>query len=213
MDANFWHDLWATNTIAFHQSVVNPLLSAYFDDLALTEDSRIFVPLCGKTLDIGWLLGKGYAVAGAELSELAIQQLFNELGVAPQIAEMGELKHYSAPNLDIYVGDIFDLTPAMLGRVHGIFDRAALVALPPAMRARYTQHLTELTRNAPQLLITFAYNQALMEGPPFSVNSDEVKRHYDARYKVVHLLTQPVAGGLRGIVDVTESAWVLKRLK
>lgn len=212
MDTNFWHERWATNTIAFHQSSVNPLLSAYFDELSLPEDSRVLVPLCGKTLDIGWLLGKGCRVAGAELSELAIQQLFDELGVTPQIAELGALKHYSAPNLDVYVGDIFNLTPAILGSVHAIFDRAALIALPPEVRVRYTGHLIELTANAPQFLITVEYDQTLMQGPPFSVSEDEVRLHYQARYTIVHLIRQNVVGGLAGLMDAKESAWLLQAL-
>jgi hypothetical protein len=45
----------------------------------------VFLPLCGKTLDIQWLLSRGYGVAGSELSKIAVEQLFSELGVEPNI--------------------------------------------------------------------------------------------------------------------------------
>ncbi len=83
MDASFWHQRWEKNEIAFHERQANPLLVKYFDKLSLAQGRRVFVPLCGKTLDIAWLLSRGYRVAEAELSQVAIGQLFQELGVEP----------------------------------------------------------------------------------------------------------------------------------
>jgi thiopurine S-methyltransferase len=110
MDANFWHQRWETNQIGFHESQANPLLTTYFKDLSIANGSRVFVPLCGKTLSIAWLLSEGYRVAGAELSELAIQQLFAELGIEPKITDMGAMKRYSGTDINIFVCDIFYLT-------------------------------------------------------------------------------------------------------
>ena len=155
MDASFWHQKWADNNIAFHNSEVNPLLVKHFEALALEKGDRIFVPLCGKTLDIAWLLSKGYRVAGAELSKVAIEQLFAELGVEPDVTEQGEMTRYSATDIDIFVGTIFALSHERLGAVDAVYDRAALVALPGEMRDRYTTHLTEIINKAPQLLISY----------------------------------------------------------
>ncbi|WP_417415983.1 thiopurine S-methyltransferase [Hoeflea sp.] len=209
MDHNFWHDRWESGRIGFHAQAPNPLLTTHFPALSLTEGSRVFVPLCGKTLDIGWILSRGCIVAGAELSELAIEQLFEELGVEPEISDLGKLKRYSATDIDIFVGDIHALTPQMLGPVDAIFDRAALVALPEKMRSAYTAHLISLTGTAPQLLVCFAYDQSLISGPPFSITKDEVHRHYDAAYEITELANQEAAGGMKGVA-ATESVWLLK---
>src|SRR5262249_2938954 len=160
----------------------NPLLVKYFNELSLAKCSRIFVPLCGKTLDISWLLSKGYPVAGAELSQIAIEQLFMELGMQPEISTVGGVEQWSSNNLDIFVGDIFALSRKMLGPVDAVYDRAALVAFPEEMRKRYTAHLTEITGKAPQLLISYDYDQSKMDGPPFSVSNEEVERHYAGNY-------------------------------
>src|SRR5690606_15848969 len=104
----------------------------HFDRLRLTAGSRLFLPLCGKTRDIAWLLEGGYRVAGVELSEVAIGVLFEELDLEPAIERSGNLLCYSGPGIDIHVGDIFELTAAQLGDVQAIYDRAALVALPAA---------------------------------------------------------------------------------
>lgn len=210
MEPNFWHKKWEANEIAFHASEANPWLVKYFQELTLEKNSRIFLPLCGKTLDILWLLAKDYRVAGAELSKLAIEQLFMELGVEPEITTIGNVNRYSATNIDIFVGDIFDLTDDTLGQVNAIYDRAALVALPKEMRNQYSAHLIKITQNAPQLLICYEYDQNLQEGPPFSVTREEVQLHYQENYHLTLIDSQPVAGGLKGICPSKENIWLLK---
>ncbi len=210
MDKSFWLQKWEKNTIAFHRSEANPLLVNHFDKLVLAKGSRVLVPLCGKTLDIGWLLSKGYRVVGVELADMAIEQLFMELGVEPAILEMGDVKHYSATGIDIFVGNIFDMSSKMLGAVDAVYDRAALVALPKAMRNRYTAHLTEVTDKAPQLLVTYEYDQSLMEGPPFSISREEVNQHYGHSYGLNLLVSAAVPGGLKGKCAAKETVWLLK---
>jgi thiopurine S-methyltransferase len=211
MDVNFWHQKWALNEIAFHQSEANPLLLRYFNELSLAKGSRVFLPLCGKTLDISWLLANGYRVVGAELSKIAIDQLFAGLGVEPEISRVGKLEHYRATNIDVFVGDLFDLSATVLGPVDAIYDRAALVALPEGMRSRYTVHLTQVTHTAPQLLITYEYDQSVMEGPPFSVSNEEVNRHYGDYYDLTLLSSEDLAGGLKGKCPAKENVWLLQK--
>lgn len=210
MDISFWLQRWEKNNIGFHKSEANPLLVKYFNELSLVKGSRVFLPLCGKTLDIAWLLSNGYRVVGAELIEIAIEQLFMELGVEPKISKAGEVRHYSAKNIDIFVGNIFDLHSNMLGPVDAIYDRAALVAMPREVRNRYTAHLTEITNKAPQLLISFEYDQSLMEGPPFSVDIEEVNQHYRDSYNLSLIVSTNVPGGLKGICPARENVWLLK---
>jgi thiopurine S-methyltransferase len=212
MEQAFWHDKWQRNEIAFHEREANPLLVKYFGELGLAKDSRIFLPLCGKTLDISWLLSKGYRVVGAELSGIAVEELFSSLGSEATKSKLGgELVHYGAKNIDVFVGDIFNLSRETLGPVDAIYDRAALVALPEATRNRYAAHLMDITNEKPQLLICYEYDQSLAQGPPFSVNGDQVKRHYGANYQVVPLASTHVPGGLRGQCPANESVWLLKR--
>ena len=212
MDTNFWHQRWENMEIGFHLSEANPLLVSHFKSFSLASGSRVFVPLCGKTLDIAWLLANGCKVAGAELSEIAIQQLFDELGVQPTVIQARNLKRYSAPDIDIFVGDIFDLTSSLLGKIDAIYDRAALVALPQAMRDRYTAHLREITHNAPQLLICFEYDQSLVEGPPFSISAEEVHRQYQGHYSIQLLASHDMSDGLKGKYPAKESVWLLQSL-
>jgi len=212
VEANYWYQKWQRKDIAFHEGETNVFLKAHFSALNLPKGSRVFVPLCGKTRDIAWLLAQGYQVVGAELSELAVTELFAELGVEPQTSRRGDLVLCQTRDLDIFIGDIFNLGQALLGHVDAIYDRAALVALPLAMRDQYTAHLIKITEAAPQLVITFEYDQSLMEGPPFSITSAELERHYKTPYKIRPLATAKVEGGLKGVVAADETIWLLQQV-
>ncbi len=213
MDKNFWLERWKNNEIAFHLHDANPLIVKYFKELWLEKGDRVFVPLCGKTLDIGWLLYQGYRVVGAELAESAIVQLFADLKVTPQISQKGKHKHYAAENIDIYVGDIFELSADQLGVVgvvDAVYDRAALVALPEEMRHVYVEHLMDITDQAPQLLITYEYDQSKIPGPPFSISGDELAQHcHKNNYHRELIESVNVPEGLKGF-PAKENVWVLE---
>ena len=211
MDASFWHNRWQTNQTGWHERDVNPLLIAHFPSLNVPPGARVFVPLCGKSLDLGWLLSRGYAVAGAELSELAVTQLFAELGMEVHISEVGKFRLFRGERIDIFVGDIFDLSREILGAVEAVYDRAALVALPEAMRVRYAAHLKAITGMAPQLVIGYEYDQTVLAGPPFSVTPDELHRHYSDDYVLTLLARVEIPGGLKGKCPATEHIWRLDK--
>ena len=209
MNPEFWHKKWADREIGFHLSEANPSLVKHFGELKLPKNAHVFVPLCGKTLDIAWLLSMGCRVSGIELSEIAIKELFEELNISPNRSTNGSLTLYQTGNLSIYQGDLFALTKAQLESVDAIYDRAALVALPQDMRSRYTQHLVSITDAAAQLLISFEYDQSLMSGPPFSVTQHEIQQHYNSLYDVILLESSSIPGGLKGICEADEKVWHL----
>jgi thiopurine S-methyltransferase len=211
MNSGFWLQKWEKNEIAFHKDETNPLLVKYFGGLSILKGSHVFVPLCGKTLDISWLLSEGYRITGVELIEIAVEQLFAELGVEPNISRVGKISLYRAEDIDIFVGNIFDVSAKILGFVDAIYDRAALVALPQEVRTQYTAHLIEITNKAPQLLVTCEYDQTLMAGPPFSISEEEVNQHYSHSYDVSLLASTDVSGGLKGICAAKENVWLLQK--
>ncbi|GFD95633.1 thiopurine S-methyltransferase [Alteromonas sp. KUL156] len=214
MEHSFWHSKWQKNEIGFHEPKGNVLLVKYAsfllgDDSSNSSLKRIFVPLCGKTRDIGWLLSQDCEVVGAELSEVAVVQLFEELGAKPTVTTTSNGKVYAKDGLTVYVGDIFKLTPSDLGDITGVYDRAALVALPSPLREQYAAHLMAITQCAPQLIISFEYDQNEMPGPPFSVNEKTVDSLYAGDYDIKRLERSVLEGGLKGKVDADNLVFAL----
>ncbi len=204
MERDDWLGVWERGDIRFHRPDPNPLMVAHLPGLGLAPGARLFLPLCGKSVDIGWLRAQGFRVAGAELSRLAVEQLFDSLGETPDIAEAGALRRFSARDLTIHQGDIFDLSAAQLGPVDAVYDRAALIALPGALRPRYAAHLAALTGGAPQLLLTITRPDDRGQGPPYSVGEAEVRRLYGETHAI-----RPVATGDSAHWPFREEVWLL----
>lgn len=179
MDTDFWLDRWREGKTGFHQNRITPLLQKYWPTLELAPGARILVPLCGKSLDMLWLAQQGFQVLGVELSALAVEQFFAENHLDPSVHESVSGVHYAAGGIEIICGDIFKLDSATLSNCAGAYDRAALVALPPAMRTEYVRHVYgQLSPRYRGLLITLDYPQSQMDGPPFSVPEAEVEALY-----------------------------------
>lgn len=210
MKHEFWHHKWQSNNIGFHLSNPNPLLIKQIHSLNLQPQARIFVPLCGKSLDIHWLLEQEFHVTGIDLSPIAIEELISELKLEFTVSQVGDLIHYHHQNIDLYVGDFFELSLGHISKIDAIYDRAALVALPEHMREAYTQHLVQLTQNASQLLISFEYDQDLLAGPPFSVPEQEIRKYYESLYEIKQLASEYEK--LKGKVDAKENVWLLEKI-
>ncbi|MEN5305410.1 MULTISPECIES: thiopurine S-methyltransferase [unclassified Pseudomonas] len=178
MEPAFWQQRWADNQIGFHQAQVNPYLQQYWPQLQLAPGSRVLVPLCGKSLDLAWLAGQGHRVLGVELSRQAVQAFFHEHGLVPQVTQQGAFEVWCSGDVALWCGDFFALRAEDVADCVALYDRAALIALPPEMRANYMRLLSQVLPAGAGLLVTLDYQQELLAGPPFSVADDEVRRGF-----------------------------------
>jgi thiopurine S-methyltransferase len=217
MQAEFWQQRWEAGQIGFNQATPNSFLQRFWPSLGLAEGARVLVPLCGKSLDMTWLAAQGLSVVGVELSEKAVESYFVELSLEPGIAQRGSFKVYSAESVEIWCGDFFALTAEDIGRCDALYDRAALIALPEAMRERYVLHLDSLmSADTVGLLITLDYEQELMEGPPFSVPPQWVNQYLSQGWEVRELAAEDALPGTpraqaMGLTRVDERVYRLTR--
>lgn len=208
MEHAFWHRAWSDRQIGFHQPDINAQLMAYWPQLSLDEGSRVLVPLCGKSSDMLWLI-QSHRVLGVELSETAVAEFFTDNGLDPCIAQETDAIRYSAPSIDLCCGDFFALPDSEIASVDGVFDRAALVALPVDIRERYVEKIaSSLKSGAAILLITIEYDESVYDGPPFNIPSAEVQRLYADRFDIAE------AGSNREDfkgMQVTNRAYLLRK--
>ncbi len=175
MEEAFWQARWAQGQIGFHLQEVNPYLQQHWPSLSIAPGSQVLVPLCGKSLDMAWLAGQGLRVLGVELAERAVEDFFAEQGLQPEVEQQGVLRLYRAAGVEIYCGDFFNVQAEHVAGCTALYDRAALIALPETMRARYVEHLAAiLPGNCRGLLVSLEYAQEEMSGPPFSVSQAEI---------------------------------------
>ncbi|MGP9689879.1 thiopurine S-methyltransferase [Psychrobacter sp. AOP22-C1-C5] len=218
MNPEFWQKRWQEKRIGFNQSEVNPLLIKYWPALNVPADSRIFLPLCGKSIDMVWLAAQGYDVVGVELVESAVREFFAEQSIEPTVHQHLEnpaIKCYqgkledSERSITLWVADIFALTSKDIGNISAVYDKAALIALPADMRSDYSKQIRKISGNAPQLLITLNYDQSKKDGPPFSISHEQVQQYYSEYYQITELANEPASIGSVPNLKVTEQVWLL----
>ena len=215
MKKEFWLERWERSEIGFHQDEINPYLVQYWPELPCLRGSEVFVPLCGKSMDMVWLRQQGNFVLGVELSAIAVRNFFHEQGMSPERVSGGKFDNYIADGICLSCGDFFDLRKEDMAQVNAVYDRASLVALPPSMRESYARHLVDiLPRGTQILLVTFDYPQSEMQGPPFAVSVNEVEALY-GKYADIRLLAQEDAlvqnprFKQRGVTRMEESIFLL----
>jgi thiopurine S-methyltransferase len=188
MQPEFWHERWHTGQIGFHQASADRNLIRHWPVLRLARGSLVFVPLCGKSLDMLWLRDQGPHVVGIDLSAIALESFCMENGIPAWRRVQGDFDVYETREFKLYRGDYFALTAADLGEVAAVYDRAALIAWSPELRSPYVEHLAALVKPGTQmLLITLEYPQPQMAGPPFSVMREEVERLYSPHFAIHEL--------------------------
>jgi len=217
MDPDFWRQRWRDNKIGFHQERVLPLLEKHWPSLGLATGSRVFVPLCGKSLDMAWLAARGHRVLGVELSPIAVEQFFDENALVPDIAQSPLGTHFTAGPIEIICGDAFALDAQTLANCAAVYDRAALIALPRPMREAYVGDLhARLPAGCRGLLVTLEYPPHEKAGPPFPVDAAEVHRLYDRDWQVECierrdiLATEPRFAA-EGVTALQTAVWRLEK--
>ena len=184
-----WHEYWSrSEKPGFHEEKVNKYLEKYLDRFRLERGAGIFVPLCGKAVDMAWLAQRGFNVTGVELSETAVRSFYDESGIDFEIEQRGPFKLFRSEHVTIYNGNFIDLTAADLTDCKMVYDRASMVAIEAENRASYCAHMLRIMPSAvPMLVIVLEYDQQVMTGPPFSVVVAEVRSYYSQQYQLIEL--------------------------
>ncbi len=214
MDAEFWKKRWENDETGFHLDEVNPFLPRFWPQLHIHKKSQVFVPLCGKSLDLCWLREQGHEVWGVELSPLALRRFFSEQGLKPEVRRAGAFEIWETEGIRLFCGDFFELSPELLGQPSVVYDRASMIALPPDMRPGYARHLQSLApASAPRLLVTLDYEQAQMDGPPFAVSEAEVCALYGDSFQIEKIFSEDILAEnerfqQRGLSRLEESVYL-----
>lgn len=206
--AEDWLGRWREARIGWHEPDGNASLKALWP--SALRGSHVLVPLCGKARDLHWLALQGACVTGVELSPIAAQQFFAENELRFTRARDAGLPSYRARELPITfcIGDYFSFRG---GGFDALYDRGALVAMPPEQRPRYAAHTdTLLAGGASRLVITLEYDQAVAGGPPYSVPAAELLSYWpmlERRREHNDIANCPPKFRAAGLTTVLEVAW------
>jgi thiopurine S-methyltransferase len=148
---------------------------------------------------------------------LACEAFFNEYHITPTITHEHEFSIYKnhEKTITILQGDFFKLSKKNVGNLDLVYDRAALIAMPPAMRQPYIEKLiTLMDLHTKILLITTYFESNQMQGPPFSLGQADIQHLYGPRFNINQIFNQPIKTiaehlKTRGLKQAWEQAYAI----
>ena len=190
---------WNNNQIGWHESDVHHSLSKHGDtiipnfsvkeDETCSEQVRVFVPLCGKTVDLAFLarhpsVSDVVGVDGIQQALLEFTKEQPDLRITKQTGGSDAYGRFTGKGLTLLKGDFFDLQQGDTGgRFDAVWDRASFIAINPSLREEYVKVMGRLIKPGGVLLVsTIEYTgteEAMQMGPPFSVPESEVRKWYE----------------------------------
>ncbi len=214
-----WLKFWENNETNWHGDKITQELVEYFELFELETRDKVFVPLCGKSLDMIYIMNQGFSVVGVEISEIGVRQFFSENNLTYKITKVDDFDLYSSENLEIYCGDFFSLTSKHLNNVKAVLDSKSLIALEPDLRQKYAKHLNDIISLGVRiLLVTLNYPQHQMSGPPFSVDESEVESLFSMAFESRKLKSfNDIENGSKlvraGVDFINNAAYCLRKVR
>lgn len=190
-----WMDMWEGKNFPWHLSFVHQAIDKHAQILMTSPQAKnkIFVPLCGKTVDIKFLADLGNEVVGVEVSEIAVKDFFKEHNidytsedvpaVKGKLFRSNDHKH----KIKLYCCDLFLFSSEIESGFSGIWDRGSYQAMLISDRERYTRVMKTLVHPGIGYLMEMP-DRDLEKGPPYCVPVDVVEKEFGPGCSVVKLM-------------------------
>jgi thiopurine S-methyltransferase len=214
-----WHKYWEENRIAFHEGQVNPYLKRFLPIYNLQPGDTVFMPLCGKAVDIFWLTQQGFNVIGVELSEIAVRSFFEESELEFSHQQYNRFNLFRSDKISLFQGNYMHLESSDIAACKLVYDRASIIAIESFNRSSYVQKMLEIIpARTPMLMVTLDYDQQVMSGPPYAVSSEEIRQLFAPDYETILLhsseqIEERPRWRENGLSSLIESALSLSALK
>ena len=219
MEKTYWLNRWKAGKTQFNQPTPHRFLIKHFKTLSLQPQEQVFVPLCGKSIDMTWLMQQNQQVIGVEISPLAIADFLKENKLHTTSFGEGLFQVHQNASCTLYNGDIFNLTSQQLSEIKAVYDRGCLTALPPkTLRGQYVDWLkATIPLNTKILLIVIQHGASEINEPPFSTSFEEVNLCFNNDFSVTQLekefITElPPHWAERGVYEAYECVYLLQKI-
>lgn len=155
------------------------------DDCSAT---RVFVPLCGKTLDMVYLASRAGDVYGVEGIKTALEEFaaeHPELEVKNNgVSSNGLFERFEGKKITLLKGDYFQLTSGQTeGKFDAVFDRGSFIAIDPTLRGDYVIVMGDILAKGARILLVIyeriGTEEAVAQGPPFTISESGVRELYE----------------------------------
>lgn len=194
-----WSDRWNNNMLGWHLSDVNESLIKHGSHILPGDDTcpeegggvRVFVPLCGKSVDLAYLASRKSVdqVVGLDGIRKALEEFSKEQPSLDIQASSTDEKYerFEGKGITLLKGDFFDLNDSTAGgRFDAVWDRASIIAIQPELREQYVETISKVIKPGGTILLSTlerrtGSEEGINTGPPFTVPEAEVRRLYEGQ--------------------------------
>ncbi|XP_048762685.2 probable thiopurine S-methyltransferase [Ostrea edulis] len=216
-----WSYRWGKSHTQFHMPKIHPMLSKHYDTLTgQRKNLRIFLPLCGKAVDMKMLSDEGHDVVGLECAEKGCMEFFQEQNIPYTTTDLTECsgKVFKATDnrkLTIYCCDFFKISSKILGQFDCVWDRGSFVAIPVTLRKQYSNVITPMMHSDTiYLMDTFLLDHIVFAGPPFNCTEDHLNKTFGAQMDIKKIDERDAFGEWQrswGLTSFIEQLYLLKK--
>ena len=197
---DYWQDLWSRpEPRRFEQRSPHVLLQRFIAEPSHRgglDLEGVFMPFCGQSVDVDYLLDQGLTVVGNDLCQRPLVEILDRLerGCEGTQAASRDLVRFQSSGLTLIQGDFFHLVPADIASCNLCYDRAGSVVLPPDVRRAFASHLAALQEPGDRyLVLSNEYDEA--DVPPGSnfplpFALPDLRSLYAAHYEIEALSLQ-----------------------
>lgn len=187
-----WKNCWEKDITPWHKTELNPMVEKYLDKLTgKKEGVKLFLPLCGKALELLYLSMKGHSVVGVEFSAKAVKEFFEENKISYSTTTVSEMTLYenNEKRIKIYCGDFFKFCDISEKDFDGVWDRGSLEAIDQSMREEYASIMKSVVRTGAGYVVEISDRTS--GGPPFNVPVDDIKKIFSLKTEPEEIDFQP----------------------
>lgn len=193
----FWKS--SSDNPSFHVSSPHRTLIKYYNQIFKDDsEKRVFIPLCGKSLDMLYLTDQGHEVVGVEFSDFAVKSFFEDskLDYTKEAIKNFVIWKSKDPakNVTIYQGDFYEVESKTLGFFDVVWDRGSFTAINIDDRELYTDIMFQIMKPSARYLVQVCkYDGSLYGGPPHYVTEHAMKSTFGRKCNFEKLETRIVA--------------------
>lgn len=189
MTPDDWRKSWQDgDSTFFHSDNLSPIFLKMKEEIINGKDhAKVFVPFCGKVLEMKWLAENGHVVVGVEVSEDGIKQFFEE-NKLPYITKeiqtvSGTLYECTDKTmcLKLYCCSFYDFKPEVENNFDAVWDSAAFQASNKADRKQYVSIIHSVLKTNGKVFMAV---DEFIQKEELPLDIEEIKNNFDGKFSV-----------------------------
>ena len=166
LDGNYWDNRYENDDAVWDLGTISPPIRAYIDQLT-DKNVRVLIMGCGNAHEAEYLVESGF-------TNITL------IDIAPTLVENLKQKFASKPQVEVILGDFFELNqPFDL-----VLEQTLFCAIDPKLRPDYVQKMKEIVVSHGKIVGVMFSKIFEFDGPPFGGTKEEYTQYFELYFDI-----------------------------